>query len=97
MKASNENFINALAIYNGGSTKDINQIVDFDMLDEIVETHEKLEDFVSSRGKPFYYNEPTAYGNVTVWENIQRKKGLRRGSLYVVEYEDATFTYFDGE
>lgn len=97
MKASNNNFINALAIFNGGSIEEINQIVDNDMLDEIVETSEKLEDFVSARGKPFYYCNKTEFGNVTMWENIQRAKGLRRGSLYLVEYEDKTLTYFDGE
>jgi len=97
MKASNENFINALAIFNGGSTEEVNQIVDNDMVNEIVETQETLEDFVSARGKPFYYNNETEFGNVTQWENVQREKGLRKGSLYVAEYEDKTLSFFDGE
>ena len=96
MKSSNENFINALAVFNGGSTDEINQIVDYDMLEQITETHEKLSDFISKRGNP-QWNIKTEFGNVYVWENIQRGKGLRRGDLYVVEYDDITLTYFDGE
>ena len=97
MKANNENFINALAIYNGGTTEEVNQIVDYDMLDDIVETSEKLKDFISSKGSYSTLSEDTDYGFVAVFENIQREKGLRRGDLYVVEFEDKTLCYFDGE
>jgi len=81
MKATTENFINALAIYNGGTIEEVNRIADEDS--EIVETSETLEDFISERGK-VQDGKNTEFGEVCVWNNIQRAKGLRRGSLYIV-------------
>ena len=94
MKATRENFINALAIYNGGSTEEVNRIVDEDS--EIAETSETTEDFIAARGK-VQDGKNTEFGEVCVWENIQRAKGLRRGNLYVVFYKDKTLSFFDGE
>jgi hypothetical protein len=98
MKASYKNFINALAVQNGGTTEEVNQVVDWDMVDEIVETKETLEDLKRFRGSPSsHLSGKTEFGDVYVFENVQKAKGLRRGDLYVVEYEDKTLCFFDGE
>jgi len=97
MKATNENFMNALAIYNGGTIDELNRIIEDDEFDSIVETSETLADFKNKRGNFSSLSENTDYGFVAVFENIQRAKGMRRGDLYVVEFSDKTLTYFDGE
>lgn len=97
MIASNINFMNALAIWNGGSIEEIDRIIEDDELHLIIETEEKLNDFISARGKPCILSDNTDFGYVAMWENVQKARGLRRGNLYVVEYEDKTLTYFDGE
>lgn len=104
-----DNFRLALASYNNYSATSITDLDIDDMIDDhqIVETRDTIEDFFGAQGRrllkngerpavPFERNE-TLLGEIYVWEDVQSRKGARRGTLYVKDFGDVRAAYFDGE
>jgi hypothetical protein len=99
----------ALASLNQFSVEKIEDLDIDDMLtdDLVVETRDTLEDFFTAQGRrldrkgerpavPFEQND-TLLGPVFKWDDVQTRKGARRGTLYVMDFGDARAAYFDGE
>lgn len=106
-KEQRDLFRKALASYNacGSDAVDIDDFISKDS--DVVETSETLENFFDSNGRKLlrngkipdvpYERNITAFGEIFVWENVQKIKGARRGNLYVMDFGDSRAAYFDGE
>ena len=100
----------ALAAYNNYSAKSVEELDIDDMLtdDQVVETQDTVENFFETRGRrldrrtgerpavPYELNK-TFLGDVFVWEDVQARKGARRGNLYVMDFGSCRAAYFTGE
>ena len=67
-------------------------------IDKVVETRETIADFQRSMGIPGRVEE-TPFGTFRMWEGVQKAKGLRRGTMFVMDFPmaNARACYFDGE
>jgi len=75
--------------------------------EEVVETRDTVDNFFTSNGRKLnrkgerpevpYEQNQTLLGAVFQWDNIQSRKGARRGTLYVMDFGDARATLFTGE
>lgn len=69
--------------------------------EDVVETHETLEDFVKARGEGYDIYEADASDlkscRLFVWENQQSRPSCRRGNLFVIDAGKCLYAYFDGE
>ena len=59
---------------------------------EAAATDTTLEDFVSQWGDPQFQD-----GALSVWYDIQTRKGARRGDLMVMPVEGGSLAYFSGQ
>lgn len=59
------------------------------MLGNIVETHETYGDFVAAHGQPSSSRMTIDGRQIHVWTAVQFRKGQARGSLYLMEFEEA--------
>src|SRR6266540_2265209 len=99
-----DQFRNALALENCCGDETMMNTADVVGSDEkIVATHETMDDFFAARGRTLDrkgqdagWNE-NKFGRFYRWEGVQQKKGLRRGTLYVMDFGDVRACYFDGE
>lgn len=104
-----DNFRLTLASWNNYGATSVADLDIDDMIEDyqIVETRDTLEDFFNAQGRrllkngerplaPFERSE-TLLGHIYVWENVQARKGARRGTLYVKDFGDVRAAYFDGE
>ena len=65
-------------------------------IESIVTTHEVFADFVKTHGQP-HHSEMTPGGyQVHEWVNVQFKKGQPRGSLYLMEFNGVSASYYAG-
>ena len=99
----------ALASLNCYTVEKVEDLDIDDMLsdEEVVETRDTIDDFFNAQGRKLnrkgerpevpYEQETTLLGTVYRWENVQARKGARRGNLYVMDFGDVRATYFDGE
>ena len=99
----------ALASLNCYSVEKVEDLDIDDMLtdEQVVETRDTIEDFFSANGRKLnrkgerpetpYEQNQTLLGIVFQWDNVQARKGARRGTLYVMDFGDARAAYFDGE
>lgn len=75
--------------------------------DGVAETRDTIEDFFSANGRrlardgsrPAVPRElnTTDYGDLYIWDDVQARKGARRGTVYVMDFGDCRAAYFDGE
>lgn len=99
----------ALAALNNYSIKDVAELDIDDMLndDQVVATRDTVENFFEAQGRrlnrrgerpetPYELNT-TICGEMIKWEDVQARKGARRGTLYVMDFGTARAAYFDGE
>ena len=66
--------------------------------EDVVATQETVKDFehgLANRCADEIVK--TKDGDLHVWNNIQRKKGCRRGDLFVLDLGNARASYFSGE
>jgi hypothetical protein len=99
----------ALSALNNFGAKEAAELDIDDMLadDQVVATQDTVENFFDTRGRRLnrrgerpekpYELHTTICGNIYKWEGVQAAKGLRRGTLYVMDFGDARACYFDGE
>lgn len=109
-QSQRDTFRLALSALNNFSAKAVEELDIDDMLtdDQIVETQDTLENFFDAQGRrldrrtgqrpavPHELNK-TICGDVYKWEDVQARKGARRGTLYVMDFGGARAAYFDGE
>ena len=62
---------------------------------DVAATRETVDDFIKVWGAPKIKKTPA--GDLLVWENIQIKKGLRRGDSFLMDFGAARAGYFTGE
>lgn len=99
----------ALASLNQFTVKEVTGLDIDNMLtdDQVVATQDTVENFFEAQGRrlnrrgerpavPYEFNE-TLCGNVYKWEDVQARKGARRGTLYVMDFGTARAAYFDGD
>lgn len=100
----------ALASFNNDSILNIEDLDISDMIEDyqVAVTTDTLDDFFDKQGRqlnrrtgdrpsiPYELNK-TLLGDVYKWENVQSRKGCRRGTLYVMDMGDFRACYFDGE
>lgn len=102
-----DTFRKAIASWNDCGSSDV-EVDDFISKDEyVVETQETIANFFSANGQKLgrngkkpdvpYEKEKTAFGDIFIWNNIQKRKGAQRGRLYVMDFGSARAAYFDGE
>ena len=73
---------------------DISEIIE----DEgVVETAEAVSDFINRSHYKSHNLTNTLVGELHEFTEIQRHKGARRGTLYVMDFGHARACYFDGE
>ena len=83
----------ATAAFNTGGEVEDASIDDAYCTDiEVVETRDTVADFVANGGKP-----TAREGALFVWENVQTRKGARRGHLFVMDFGGVRAAFFDGE
>lgn len=99
----------ALSAYNNYGVESTENLDIDDMIADaqIVETAETIDAFFKAHGRKLNRDgsqpetpkelERTIAGDFFKWENVQSKKGARRGTLYVMEFENACACFFDGE
>lgn len=104
-----DNFRLALSAWSNYSAKTVEELDINDIIEDeqIVETRDTIENFFDARGRRLNRNgerpavplelNKTICGEVYVWENQQSQKGMRRGTLFVMDFGDARASYFDGE
>ena len=64
--------------------------------DSVTETHETIEHFIAARGKAEVVDTENGC-TLFIWQNVQQRKGLRRGVLIVMDAGDTRLVHFDGE
>ncbi|MDO8729439.1 MAG: hypothetical protein Q7K26_06220 [bacterium] len=99
----------ALASFNAYSVKNVEELDINHMLsdDQIVETRETIENFFEAKGRKLnrrserpevpFEQETTLLGIIFKWDDVQARKGARRGTLYVMDFGVARAAFFDGE
>ena len=99
----------ALASVNNYSTKTMDELDIDDMLtdEQVVETAETIEHFFKAHGRRFnrrgerpeppFEKHTTLLGDIYKWDDVQARKGARRGTVYVMDFGDARACFFDGE
>lgn len=109
-KIQRDTFRLALSALNNYSVKTVEDLDIDDMLtdNQIVETRDTVENFFEAQGRrldrrtgqrpavPHELNT-TICGDVYKWEDVQTRKGARRGALYVMDFGDARAAFFGGE
>lgn len=60
--------------------------------DKLVQSTEPLQNFVTQWGQP-----DRNFNGVNEWNNLQTRKGARRGDLVVYEIDGGTVSHFGGE
>lgn len=53
----------------------------------VVSTHETYADFVATHGAPRHSRTTSSGYEIHEWTDVQFKKGMRRGSLYLMEFD----------
>jgi hypothetical protein len=108
-QSQRDTFRFALAALNNYTVEAVAELDIDDMLadDQIVETRDTLDNFFDAQGRrldrrtgqrpavPHELNT-TICGDVYKWEDVQARKGARRGTLYVMDFGDVRAAYFDG-
>lgn len=99
----------ALASLNCFTVEKVEDLDINDMLtdEQVVETRDTVEDFFTANGRKLnrqgkrpevpYEQNTTLAGIVYQWDDVQARKGARRGTLYVMDFGDARTAYFTGE
>jgi hypothetical protein len=100
----------ALASFNDYTVKSVGELDIDNMLsdDQIVETRDTLEDFFKAQGRKLnrrtgerpevpFEQEATLLGVIYKWDDVQARKGARRGTLYVMDFGTVRAVFFDGE
>ena len=104
-----DDFRLALASLNQFAVKKIEDLDMDEMIadESVVETMDTVENFFETNGRklnrngtrpsiPFEQND-TLLGPVFKWDDVQSRKGARRGTLYVMDFGCARAVFFDGE
>ena len=66
--------------------------------EDVVHSRDTVEDFETGlAGGAADEKIDTPFGILHIWENVQRKKGLTRGNLYVMQFGEFTGSYFSGQ
>lgn len=63
---------------------------------DIVQTHETLVEFTASQGKPKQTIEVNGR-QFHIWSGVQMQFGKTRGSLYLMEFDGVSASYFSGQ
>jgi len=102
-------FMMALAAHN--SDADLKEEVNIDDshcpdIEQVVDCSDTIDAFFveqgtyrkrdGTRSRKLHQND-TCYGTIYEWRDVQARKGLRRGNLYVMDFGDRRAAYFDGE
>ncbi len=109
-KAQIAQFRKAVACHNACGSTDEEAIQFAEVIssdDQVAETRDTIEDFFTHNGRrlnrrgerfdpPWELNK-NDFGDVYVWENIQKGKGNRRGTLYVMQFGEFCAAHFTGE
>jgi hypothetical protein len=108
-KKDRDTFRLALASLNCYTITDVSKLDIDDMItdEQIVETAETVEHYFEARGRRLnrkgerpetpYEKNTTLLGDVYKWDDVQSRKGARRGTLYLMDLGNARAVYFDGE
>jgi len=88
-------FRQAVDCWNGDAGGEL-EIPLIDKNEDVVETHETVENFRTARGvKGKEYR--TLYGTLYIWAGVQARPGLRRGTEWLMDFGTVRAVYFDGE
>ncbi len=79
-----ERLCRATAFYNS-SGEEYDELDRLSEPDDVVATRDTVDDFIETWGEPHERLE-TPDGLLLVWENIQTRKGARRGYLFVMDF-----------
>lgn len=63
---------------------------------EVTQTRDTVASFIEKWGAP-HETEVSRFGKLLIWNDLQTRKGARRGNLYVMDFGNARAAYFGGE
>jgi len=89
------NFLAATAVWNSNTTDPDNGVCSEE---DVVQTRDTITDFENglANGGPDERID-TPFGELLVFSNRQRAKGLARGDLFVLDFGHARAAYFSGQ
>lgn len=81
---------------NGGYEEDANIDDAYCSEEQVAQTRDTVADFIEKWGQPADTQE-YSFGTLLIWNDLQTRKGARRGDLYVMDFGEARAAYFSGQ
>jgi len=82
-------FMLATAEYNTGWNGDVDESAALCSADQVTPTRDTVEQFVAEWGQPSETED-----DMRIWENVQRRNGETRGTLFVMDFGEVRGVYF---